>query len=244
LAELREEALYGALAGYYDKIYHWKDYQKEVKEITKLINQYGMSSGKSLVDFACGTGKHLSLLRKNFHCVGVDVSEKMLAEARKNAPGVEFLRGDMVDFHLQRRFDVVLCLFSSIGHLKTRSQVRKAIFNFAKHMKKGGVLIVEPWIRKSVWREKAVSMQTFDSASLKITRVNFGKAEGAFSIHDEGYLVGEAGKGLAYFRNRLKMRFFEQEHVLKAMRDAGLEPTFTEKGLMPGRGLVIATRPL
>lgn len=149
MTDSQEEALYGDLAGHYDEIYHWKDYHEEVRKIIRLINQYKKSSGASLVDLACGTGKHLSLVRKNFDCVGVDISKDMLAVAKKNAPTVEFLKGDMVDYDLHRRFDVVLCLFSGIGHLKTRGQVRRAITNFARHLKKGGVLIVEPWIRKS-----------------------------------------------------------------------------------------------
>ena len=243
MTESQEEALYSNLAGHYDEIYHWKDYEKEVRKITMLIDQYKKSSGSSLVDFACGTGKHLSLLRKNFDCVGVDISKDMLAIAKKNAPTEEFLKGYMVDYDLHRRFDVVLCLFSSIGHLKTRSQVRKAISNFARHLKKGGVLIVEPWIRKSGWREKIVDMQTFDTDTLKIVRMNSGRAEGAFSVIDERYLVGEAGKGVSYFKSRLKMRFFEQEYVMKTLVDARLNPIFTENGLMPGRGLLIAVRP-
>jgi len=86
-------------------------------------------------------------------------------------------------------------------------------------------------------------MQTFDSDSLKTARVNSGRAEGAFSVIEEGYLVGEAGKGVSYFKNHIRMRFFEQGYVLKAMRDVGLNPVFTENGLMPGRGLVIAVKP-
>jgi ubiquinone/menaquinone biosynthesis C-methylase UbiE len=237
-----KETLYGVLAPYYDKIYHWKDYPAEVRKIRKLIRRYKQSPGNSLLDVACGTGKHLSYLRRDFNCVGVDLSEEMLAVARKNVPGVTFEKGNMINFDLRKRFDIVLCLFSSIGYLRTRKEVKKAFSNFANHMKKGGVLILEPWIRKSEWRDKTVHMQTFDSDSLKIARVNFGRADGAFSVLEEGFLVGDAGKGVFYFRDHSKMRFFEPEHVLKALKDAGLEPEFTEEGLMPGRGLIIAVR--
>jgi len=236
------KGLYGALARYYDQIYHWKDYRKEARKIKKIIQRYKRSPGNSLLDVACGTGEHIRYLRDDFSCVGVDVSEQMLAVARRKLRGVEFVRGSMVDFELGRRFDVVLCLFSSIGHLKTRKEVGRAISNFGKHMKKGGVLIIEPWIRKSEWKDKTVHTQAYDSDSLKISRVNFGRAEGDFSILDERYLIAEKGRGIAYVRERVKMRFFELGPTLEAMRRAGLNAKFTEDSLMPGRGLLIATK--
>ena len=60
--------LYGKLAAYYDYIYHWKDYKTEVRQIKKLINEYKRSSGNSLLDVACGTGRHISYLRRDFEC--------------------------------------------------------------------------------------------------------------------------------------------------------------------------------
>jgi len=230
------------LARYYDQIYHWKDYRKEARKIKTLIQRYKRSPGNELLDVACGTGEHIRYLRDDFSCIGIDASEKMLAVAKSKVRGVEFVRGDMADFDLGRPFDVILCLFSSIGHLRTRNEVSKTVANFAKHMKKGGVLIVEPWIRKSEWKDGRVDMQTYESDSVKIARVNIGRAEEDFSIVDERYLIAEKGGGISYIRDRLKMRFFELDPTLEAMRRAGLDAKFTEDSLMPGRGLLIATK--
>ncbi len=239
----QEEGLYGALAKYYDQIYHWKDYQKESRTIKRMIQKYKRSKGSSLLDVACGTGKHIQYLRDDFRCVGIDISEQMLEVAKRNVRGVEFVKGNMLDFDLGIRFDVIVCLFSSFGYLRTRSEIRKAILNFARHMKRGGVLIVEPWIRRSEWNDKTVHMQTYESDSLKIARLNFGHAEDDFSVLDERYLIAEKGRGISDYRDRHRMRFFEPDWMLKAMRGAGLDPLFTENSLMPGRGLVIATKP-
>jgi hypothetical protein len=135
----------------------------------------------------------------------------MLAEARRNVPGVEFVNANMVNFDLGREFDVVLCLFSSIGYLRTKKAIRETVTNFARHMERGGVLIIEPWIRRSEWKDRTVHLQTFDGDSLKIARLNFGQAEGKFSVLDERYLIAEKGKGIAYIKDRHKMRFFEPE---------------------------------
>jgi len=238
-----QEKLFGKLADYYDYIYRWKDYKKEARQIKKLIQEYKQSSGNSLLDVACGTGKHISYLRKDFGCEGIDISGAMIAVAKKNLPGVEFRIGNMVDFDLEKRFDVVLCLFSSIGYLLTEGEINKAISNFANHMKSGGVLILEPWFRKSEWNDKTVHMQTYDSDSLKIARINFSHSEGDFSLVDEEFLIGERGKGVTHVRDHHRMRFFEPETFLLAMSKAGLGAKFLRNGLMPGRGLLIGTKP-
>lgn len=137
------------MAKYYDLIYHWKDYRSEAEKIRQLIRGYKRTPGNSLLDVGCGTGMHIRYLKKDFECVGIDSSPRMLSLARKKVAGVRFEEGDMVDFNLGRRFDVVVCLFSGIGYLRTRRRIRKALKNFSRHLRIGGVLIIEPWIRKS-----------------------------------------------------------------------------------------------
>lgn len=238
----REARLYADLAEYYDLIYHWKDYRKEVLKIRALIKEHKRSPGNDLLDVACGTGKHLSFLRRDFDCVGIDGSAAMLAVAKRNVSGVRFAQGDMREFDLGRKFDVILCLFSAVGHLRTRNDVRRTLQNFARHLKRGGVLIVEPWIQASQWKDKTAHMQIYDTKPLKIIRLNYGWSDGTFSFLDERYLIGEDGKGIEYLVDRHRLRFFEPEFALSVLRRAGLDAKFTEESLMPERGLLIATR--
>src|SRR3712207_7289123 len=45
-------------------------------------------------------------------------------------PDVRFHQGDMTDFDLGRRFDVVVCLFSAIGYVLTEERLRQTLANF------------------------------------------------------------------------------------------------------------------
>ena len=238
----RRSELYESLAQYYNYIYSWKNYENDARLLRALIQKHKKSSGSRLLDVACGTGKHIQYLKNDFECIGVDISEQMLAVARENLPSIRFIRANMTDFSLDECFDVVTCLFSAIGYLRTRREIDKAIHNFAKHMKTGGVLIIEPWIRKSKWRDKSVDLQTYDSEELKLARVNYGSMRGNFSILDEKYLIAEKNKGIKYVKDRNRMRFFEPEPTLSSMRNAGLDAQFTEESLMYGRGLLIGVR--
>jgi ubiquinone/menaquinone biosynthesis C-methylase UbiE len=238
----KHAALYEELAPYYDMIYNWKDYQKEASKLIRLVRSNQLSTGRDLLDVACGTGRHLSYLRRRFNCAGIDDSVEMLAVAKKKVRGVRFIKGSMTNFDARKKFDIVLCLFSSMGYLRTQNEIRRAAANFARHLKRGGVLIVEPWLRKSAWSDRTVHMQHSESDSLKIARVSFAWADGDLSVLDERYLIAQKGEGVKYVRDLHKMRFFEVESTLQAFRETGLEARFTEDSLMPGRGLLIATK--
>src|SRR5216684_6107637 len=130
---------------FYDAIYSWKDYEKESKLLLEFIARYRKSTGNRMLDIACGTGAHMAFLKDTYAIEGLDLDPNMLAIARGKFPAVKFHQGDMVDFDLATKFDVVTCLFSSIGYVKKVELLHKAIANMVRHLTPGGVLAVEPW---------------------------------------------------------------------------------------------------
>lgn len=172
---MKSQMLYKELAKYYDSIYFWKDYKKESKKIRAWISKYKKSGGKELLDVACGTGKHLQFLKNNFKCIGIDISKDMLKAAKSKVKGVSFRQGDMTGFNLNKKFDAILCLFSSIVHLKNYANLRKAVDNMFRHLKAGGVLILESFIEKSDFIEGHVHLSSFDGKDVKIARIGTSK---------------------------------------------------------------------
>jgi ubiquinone/menaquinone biosynthesis C-methylase UbiE len=111
--------LYKQFAKYYDSIYKWKDYKADSEKIRALIKRYKTSRGRELLDVACGTGNHIQYFKKYFNITGIDLDKNMLRIAREKFPDIKFIRGNMRTFRLNRQYDVIICLFSAIGHLKT-----------------------------------------------------------------------------------------------------------------------------
>jgi len=234
---------YGELAKYYDLLYEWKDYDKESRVLLQLIRRYKKSSGDSLLDVGCGTGKHVERLAKEFDCVGMDASESMLERARANVKGVEFVLGDMTHFDLGRRFDVVVCLFSSIGYVRTYPRLARTLLNFARHLRPGGVVIIEPWLMKSTYKAGHIHvLATHESDDLRVVRVDYSRVKGKVSVLDEILVVAEKGKGITTYKDRMVMGLFEKDMFLKLMRMAGLEARYLKRSLAPGRGLYIGVK--
>src|SRR5215471_3671310 len=113
--------MFSQTAQYYDTIYlAMKDYGAEVAKLTVFIHQYCRSTGNRLLDVACGTGLHLSYLKHRFQVEGLDLDEQLLAIARHRNPDVPLHHADMIGFDLGHTFDVVTCLFSAIGYVKSK----------------------------------------------------------------------------------------------------------------------------
>jgi ubiquinone/menaquinone biosynthesis C-methylase UbiE len=121
-------------AQYYDRIdLSQKDYRAETRQLTQIIHENFQSEGNRLLDVACGTGLHIQYLKEQFEVEGLDINQEFLEIARQRNPGVPFHQEDMTDFDLGRRFDVVTCLFSSIGYVKTLDNFRRAVICMTRH---------------------------------------------------------------------------------------------------------------
>jgi SAM-dependent methyltransferase len=227
-------------AQFYDKIYAFKDYPAEVEQLTAIIREHLRSSGNRLLDVACGTGKHVEYLKEHFDVAGLDINEELVELARQRNPGVPFHQGDMVDFDLGCQFDVVTCLFSSIGYVKTLDNFERAVGCMARHLVNGGVLVIEPWFSPDDWHAPSVHALFIDEPELKIARVNTSFVDGRLSYFDLHYLIGTP-EGTEHFVERHELGLFETEEMQAALENAGLEAIYDAEGLT-GRGLFIGCK--
>jgi SAM-dependent methyltransferase len=230
--------LFSRSARIYDAIYaSIRDYPKEAAELDGLI-QERRPGARTLLDVACGTGAHLEHL-PGYELEGLDLDPEMLAVARERLPAVTFHQGDMADFDLGRRFDAVVCMFSSIGYVKTEERLRTAAAAFGRHLEPGGVLVVEPWLSPEDWQDRHIGSVFVEEPELRIARMNVPEREGDVSIVEFQYLVGTLD-GIERFSERHELGLFTREQYLDAFRSAGLDVEHDPEGPM-GRGLYVGT---
>jgi len=232
--------MYAKSAPHYDRIYAFKDYAGEAHKIVAVANRELRTDERRLLDIACGTGLHLSYLKTRFAAEGLDVSPEILDVARKRNPELDFHCADMRSFALGARYDIITCLFSSIGYMTTLEDLHRTTARMAAHLVPGGLLLVEPWLTPEAWRASTVHALFIDEPDLKIARVNTSFTEGRISVFDLHHLIGTP-KGTEHFVEHHELGLYTIDEMTAAFRAAALEVHYDATGLTD-RGLYIARK--
>ncbi len=131
---------YNKFVEYYDEIIrgNWYDLDAEVFFINEIIEDFW--KWKEILEFACGTGTIARELEKKWYSVTwVDLSEQMIKKAGK----WDFQVWDMTSINLNKQFNIVLCNYNSVCHLKDWKAWQEFFQNAYKHLKKDGILIFD-----------------------------------------------------------------------------------------------------
>jgi SAM-dependent methyltransferase len=229
--------MYTRSAEFYDALYAFKDYAKEAHLLIDLVRQRRPDAA-SLLDVACGTGKHLEVFRDCFRVEGLDNNPAFRARAERRC-GVPVHQVDMRTFDLGRRFDVVTCLFSAVGNLLDAADLQRALTTMAAHVTANGLVIVEPWFTPETYWVDRVTVNLMDTAAYKGAWMYVSRREDCRSVLDIQYLVA-GPDGIDNFSERHELGLFTTGQMVAAFRGAGLSVDHDPVGIS-GRGLYVGT---
>lgn len=213
---------YAQAAEFYDLLYAGrKDYAAEADFLVGLIEE-ARPGARSVLDVGCGTGGHARrFLDRGFAVDGVDVEPAFVEIARAKCPDGAFVVGDMTTLDLPGRYDVVTCLFSAIGYVRTEPALRAAILRMRRHLDDGGLLLVDPWFEPGQLTHGRVMATMGEADGLAVSRVSRTVVDGALSRLEFEYVIGTA--------DGLERR--SEVHELGLFTQAQMEAAFTAAGL-------------
>lgn len=226
-------------AKFYDAIYHFKDYKAASEKLHVIIQEHNPGA-KTLLDTACGTGKHIEHLQHHYETEGLDINEELLEIAKQRTPNSIYHIADISNFTLEKRFDVITCLFSSIAYLRTEEKLYSTLKYMEMHLNPGGLIIVEPWFSRENFRTGTITANHYDENDLKITWMYTSEIENNMSILDINYLVGTPEE-VTFFRERHEIGLFDDSQYRKAITNTGLNVLYDSIGLF-GRGMYIGIK--
>ncbi len=216
-----------------------KDYAAEAAELTTLIRSL-VPAAASLLDLGCGSGGHLVHFAASFPDVaGVDASPAMLDVAAAKAPGASLVLADMADFSLGRRFDAIVCLFSSLGYLRDVNELRSCAASVAAHLTAHGVMLAEPWFTTEQFGAGRLSVDSGQQEQRTAARITRSSVENGRAVMVMDYLLADT-TGTEHIVERHEMTLFSYEDYLYAFRAAGFHVRLDLDAGPAGRGLITA----
>lgn len=231
--------MYSNTAHIYDAIYSKLDYPAFASQVAEAVHSHHPDP-KTLLEVGCGTGLLLAELDKRFSVQGLDVTPEMLEICQQRLPSSILHEANMVDFDLGTEFDVVACLFSSIGYTGEVALMNQAVKQMAAHLADPGVLVIDPWILPELWRDGYLPADFVDEQDIKIARFGHSRREGRRTIMEMHHLVSTAA-GVDYLVATHELYMFSDEEYRRAFAAAGLNVEFIEGGLV-GRGMYVGWR--
>ena len=162
---------------YYHILYKKRDNSEAKKFIKKLVKEIGLKNNQSVLDLACGKGRHSIFLNElGYDVTGVDLSNKNIDFAKKFSNNkLKFFKHDMRE-PINGKFDAVLNLFTSFGYFDDIEEDIKVIESIKNSLNKNGIGVID-FMNSKVIIESLVSNESInhDDVIFNVTRCFDGR---------------------------------------------------------------------
>ena len=130
---------------YYHILYKNRDNHEARVFIKSLVGLLQLPEASSVLDLACGKGRHsITLNEFGYKVLGVDLSAQSIAHANQfSNSSLSFAVQDMREPIQSKRFDAVFNLFTSFGYFSSKHENEKVCQAIAQMLNAGGKLVID-----------------------------------------------------------------------------------------------------
>lgn len=127
-----------------------------------LIESYAPAS---VLDAGCGMGRvAIELSRRGIDVDGTDLDDDLLAFARRDAPHLQWVHGDLATVRMPRRYSLVAMPGNVMVFCRPEDRA-PIVANLADHLESGGLLVAGFMLED---RADAVSLPQYDAACVAV----------------------------------------------------------------------------
>jgi len=178
---------------YYLKVYEHRD-QEDAQKLGELILQFvNLNSSASILDAACGAGRHSKFFASlGYKVVGFDLSKSLLKIAAKELKekkyNINFIKADLRHIFFKIKFDLVINLFTSFGYFKSDEENFAFCKNIYQSILKDGYYVLDYFNKDFLEMNlTSQSIKTFKDFNLSEERkIKNGRVEKKITIQLDG----------------------------------------------------------
>ena len=200
---------------------HWSDWTGMAWPFVSRTVAKECPQAKNWLDLSCGTGQLLKkVMERNFSATGLDLSTHQLRHARRNAPKAKFVRADVRQYSLPKRYDVITCLFDSLNYLLTPVGLKAAFTSARRHLNPDGLFIFDMNTEAGYlkqWNHASVPVR--QEAGLLILETTYNRKARLAQCLINGF-IKEGGR----------YRRFEERHLQRAFPEKTLDTMLKQLG--------------
>ena len=200
-------------------IYH----KSAKKQVGFLIQALNLNNSQTILDVACGTGRHaLAFGKKGFSVVGLDINDLCVQFAKKNCrqiKAVKIKKGDMRKLGFAKsKFDLVISLYTSFGYFKTDKENKESLYELVKAVRPGGRLVIQTMNRD--WLLRSFQPVTFEESFRYFYLA--GRKYNPKTHYIEGYSFFIDKKSRQGEPSYHRVRLYSIDEMKKLLKSAGL----------------------
>ncbi|MFT9849311.1 class I SAM-dependent methyltransferase [Aneurinibacillus sp. REN35] len=204
----------------YSTLYQHRDEASARQEIDNLLSRLPLPKSGRVLDFCCGDGRHSrALAQHGYEVVGFDLSEYLLAEAKKKTQqeNITYYRYDMREIPFEDEFDVLFNLFTSFGYFEQDADNIKVLQRMSQALKPTGHLVID-YLNPLYIEENLVPESTREAEGKQI--VERRKIENGFVIKE--ITITEGGTTRQFFE---RVRLYHREEMKSMLESVGIDVT-------------------
>ena len=152
---------------YYHILYKHRDYKEAEVFIKNLVTYLNLDKNDSILDLACGKGRHSIFLNTlGYSVTGLDLSKNSIKHAKKHeSSSLNFEVHDMRALYTTK-FEVVLNLFTSFGYFEEEVDNFKAIQTIKSSLKQNGIGVID-FMNSPFIIENLIAKNSYEDENVK-----------------------------------------------------------------------------
>ena len=127
---------YKQLAEYYDKL-------TDLKVFATYKSIIGKIRSLRMLDLGCGTGTLLKYYSSKNETYGIDGAPEMIKIAKAKDKNTYYSIGEIKNFKVNKKFNIITCAFDTINHLSTLREWEQLFKMVNAHLGDGGIFIFD-----------------------------------------------------------------------------------------------------